>query len=412
MTYPELSLQELKDTLSLTIKKDDNNKVITFLCMLSAYTDDNQLNLSFNAPSSTGKSYIPLEVAKLFPKSDVMSLGHTSPTAFFHDTGDFDEEKKAYRVNLEHKILIFIDQPHNELLERLRPILSHDQKEIVTKITDKNQKFGMRTKTVMITGYPVVVFASAGMRIDEQEGTRFLLLSPDTDIQKLEMSIKEKLHKESNRLSYAHDIESNSKRNELISRIEAIKNEEITSINVPFEDLVLEKFMETRQTLKPRHQRDISRLISIIKSLALLNLWERDRVENTLNANDTDISNAFEILDEILESQEYGLPPYVYKFYQDCILPISTVEGITYHKITTEHLEKYGRPLTKVKLRAEFLPLLESAGFIYQEYSKTDGRERLVFCRNDREYSDDNGGVNSKDVEEAISIFGADGTFD
>ena len=69
--FKNISTSELIEILSLTIKKDDENKVATFLVMLSAYAGDSQFNISFNAPSSTGKSFIAMEIAKLFPKEDV-----------------------------------------------------------------------------------------------------------------------------------------------------------------------------------------------------------------------------------------------------------------------------------------------------------------------------------------------------
>ncbi|MCX7661474.1 MAG: hypothetical protein N2Z79_02175, partial [Candidatus Omnitrophica bacterium] len=177
--FPYLSKEKLLEVLGLTIKQDDTNKLITFLCCLSAYTENNQFNLSFNAPSSTGKSYIPIEVSSLFPKEDVIKVGYCSPTAFFHDKGQFIKELEGYYVDLERKILIFLDQPHTLLLEHLRPLLSHDEKEIRIKITDKSQKYGLKTKNAVIKGYPSVIFCSAGLKIDEQEATRFLLLSPE-----------------------------------------------------------------------------------------------------------------------------------------------------------------------------------------------------------------------------------------
>lgn len=80
--FKPISSQELIKILGLTIKKDEENKLITFLCELSAYTGSSQFNISFNAPSSTGKSYIPTEIAQLFPKEDVIEIGYCSPTAF------------------------------------------------------------------------------------------------------------------------------------------------------------------------------------------------------------------------------------------------------------------------------------------------------------------------------------------
>ncbi len=119
-----------------------------------------------------------------------VTLGYCSPTSFFHDAAGYDKEKNIYIIDLSRKILIFLDQPHNQLLERLRPILSHDKKEIRLKITDKSQKSGLRTKNLIIKGYPSVIFCSAGLNIDEQEGTRFILLSPETSQEKIRDAIQ------------------------------------------------------------------------------------------------------------------------------------------------------------------------------------------------------------------------------
>ena len=210
--FKPLSSQELIKTLGLTIKKDEENKLITFLCELSAYTENSQFNISFNAPSSTGKSYIPTEIARLFPEEDVIEIGYCSPTAFFHDIGEYKKEKKGYLVDLSRKILIFLDQPHTQLLERLRPLLSHDKKEIKLKITDKTQKFGLKTKNVLLRGYPSVIFCTAGLKIDEQEATRFLLLSPETNQEKIREAIHEKIKKETDANAYQEWLDSNPER--------------------------------------------------------------------------------------------------------------------------------------------------------------------------------------------------------
>ena len=196
--FKPLTSSDLIKTLGITIKRDEINKLITFLSLLTSYTKDSQINISFNAPSSTGKSYIPLEISRLFPKEDVIEVGYCSPTAFFHDYGVFDKEKGGYIVNLSRKILIFLDQPHTLLLQHLRPLLSHDRKEIRLKITDKSQKSGLKTKNIYLIGYPTVIFCTAGLNLDEQEATRFLLLSPEINQEKIREAIYEKIRRESN----------------------------------------------------------------------------------------------------------------------------------------------------------------------------------------------------------------------
>lgn len=391
--FTPLTTDKLIRILGLTIKRDEVNKLLTFLVQLSAYTEDAQINISFNAPSSTGKSFIPTEIAGLFPKDDVIEVGYCSPTAFFHDVGQFDKEKQGYIVDLSRKILIFLDQPHTLLLQHLRPFLSHDKKEIRLKITDKSQKAGLRTKNVYLIGYPAVVFCTAGLNIDEQEATRFLLLSPETTHEKLREAIVEKIKKEADRTAYVKITESDPERILLKQRILAIREEHITAINLCNPALIEKLFFERAKKVKPRHQRDIGRLISLAKVFALLNVWHRDRIDRgTIIANEDDIKEAFKAWDVISESQELNLPPYVYDLYHDVIIDGFSKKnseadggvkiGLTRQEIFQRHYEVYGRLLPEWQLK-QILSMLETAGLITQEQNPLDKRQTLVYPTTD-----------------------------
>jgi len=392
--FKPLSSQELIKTLGLTIKKDEENKLITFLCQLSAYTENSQFNISFNAPSSTGKSYIPTEIARLFPEEDVIEIGYCSPTAFFHDIGEYQKEKKGYLVDLSRKVLIFLDQPHTQLLERLRPLLSHDKKEISLKITDKTQKFGLKTKNVLLRGYPSVIFCTAGLKIDEQEATRFLLLSPETNQEKIREAIHEKIKKETDADAHQKWLDDNPERKLLKERIRAIKQENIKEIKIGSPEKIEERFFKKNKMLKPRHSRDIGRLISLIKSFALLNLWFRKNDGSVIIASDDDIEEAFKIWDAISESQELNLPPYIYHLYQEVILSawndknknrtkgfeeIAGELGLTRQDIIQKHYQVYGRFIADWQLRQQIFPMLETAGLIMQEQDPNDRRKILIY---------------------------------
>lgn len=387
--FEPMSIKELEEILGLTIKRDEIPKLITFLSMLSAYTEDSQMNVSNNAPSSTGKSFIPLEISYLFPKEDTIKLGNCSPTAFYHEQGIFDKERNVIIVNLERKIIIFLDQPSNALLTRLRALLSHDEREIQAKITDKNQKGGNRTKTVVIRGFPVVIFCTAGLNIDEQEATRFFLLSPEVSKEKIEDAIKEKIRKESSREEYQRWLDDNPKRKLLKERILAIRDEHIIDIRIDPFPLLEQMFFERIKVLKPRHQRDIARVASTVKVLALLNSWFRKRDGSTITANEDDIKNAFVIWDAISESQELGIPPYVYNLYKDVILTAyrernsendsGVGRGLTRPDIIKKHFEMYHRHLPDWQLRHQILPPLDSAGLIVQEPDQSDRRRMLIY---------------------------------
>ncbi|NQT29592.1 MAG: toprim domain-containing protein [Candidatus Saganbacteria bacterium] len=389
--FEPLSAQELIAILGLTIKRDEENKLITFLCELSAYTEDSQLNISFNAPSSTGKSYIPTEIAQLFPQEDVVEVGYCSPTAFFHDFGVFEKEKGGYTVDLSRKILIFLDQPHTLLLQHLRPLLSHDKKEIRIKITDKSQKSGLRTKNIFLKGFPSVIFCTAGLTIDEQESTRFLLLSPETSREKIREAIYQKIKKETDSETYKRLLEDNPERKSIKERIRAIKQAKIKNIIIGSSEKIEETFFTENKILKPRHQRDIGRIISLIKAFALLNLWFRERNDSTIIANEDDIKDAFRAWHIISESQEFNLPPYIYQLYQDVIVSawkeinqdknrsIDEWNGLSRRTITQKHLQVYGRNIADWLLRQQIIPMLENAGLITQESDPNDKRKMLIY---------------------------------
>jgi len=417
--FRELNRSDLSAILGITIKKDDYNKVVTFLCQLTAYSEDSQFNISYNAPSTTGKSYIPTEISKLFPEEDVLALGYCSPTAFFHEQSEYDELTNTYTIDFSHKILIFQDQPHNDLLGKLRPLLSHDGKEMLIKITDKDQKFGHRTKNVILKGYPSVIFCSAGFKINEQEATRCILLSPEISQEKIEQSIRVAIEKESDPLNYDMDIESDGQRQLLRERILAIKRAGIKEIRIDsaLRGIIRERFCGDRETLKPRHQRDIKRVISLIKAFALLNLWWRKRTGSCIWASMDDVKSAFDIWDTISKSQEFNIPPFILDLFNDILKPLweekksnpgggylkaTDAEGITRAEVCKKHLEVCGRLLPATFLRQELLPALEAAGLIRQEADPENRRRMLIFLTdptedNDDEYSELKGGVNNNE---------------
>jgi hypothetical protein len=380
MDFPFLSIQELTEILGLTIKSDEQNKLCTFLCQLSAYADDSQFNVSFVSPSSTGKSYIPNEISKLFPKEDVITTGYCSPTAFFHDYCNYTEETNEFTVDLERKILIFLDQPHTLLLQHLRPVLSHDQKEVKVKITDRAKR-QLRTKNITVKGFPSVIFCTTMLKFDEQEATRFLILSPETSQEKIRESIIEKTKKESDAQNYNNWLEGDPKRKQLKERIEAIKENQIKEIRIPksLADKINDVFLSKYKLLKPRHARDIGRLISLAKSIALLNLWQRKAGEGAVEVKEEDFASAFEIWEAIAESQELNLPPYVLEIYKKIVLSLLKNNGyITRQDVCREYFKIFGRPMSIDQLKKDILPMLERAGLIIQEEDREDKRRMLI----------------------------------
>jgi|GEM_PF-288112 len=381
--FPEIPLQEVVDTLALTIKQDDDNKLITFLAMLSAYTDSSQLNISFNAPSSTGKSFTAIQVASLFPEADKIELSGASPTSFYHGEGVYVKELDAKIVMLERKILLFYEQPNPDLQAKLRAVLSHDQRELHYRITNKDKKGANRAEEVIIRGYPATVFCSAGLRLDEQETTRAILLSPEISDEKIQAGVIRSMERGANTAQYEAKLEANPQRRVLKDRILAISREHVDDIIVSNHEEIFKRFNEKFKKAKPRHMRDADHLMSLIKAAALLNVWHRQQPDGTIIASQSDIDQVFELWGRLIESQDMNVPPAVMAFYKVYILPafankfatdydaMADMEkrrvGLSNEELSAYYFRKEGAPLNAEQLRKQILPQLQAAGIIVRE---------------------------------------------
>ncbi len=390
----EMTLEEVADVLSLNIVYDWNNKLITFLCMLSAYTDSSQLNVSFSAPSSSGKTYMTTEIAKLFPAEDKIERSGASPTSFFYSEGKIDKERGAKIVSLERKILIFYEQPNPELQKRLRPVLSHDARELHFSNTNKI-KGTNRAEQTIIRGFPATVFCSAGLQLDEQEATRAILLSPEVTESKLKQGVHLQFKRGANEVEFDAWLESQPKRIALKERIIAIRDEKVGDIIIEDPEKVEERFYQNFTKLQPRHMRDSGHLLKLIKAIALLNVWQRRQPNGTIVANEYDIDQAFGLWNSVIESQNLNVPPVVLDFYKFYILPAYLEKradpayaenmdagfiGLSNQELGAFYLREEQKTLNDEHLRKQILPQLVASGMIaIEKPTWDDGRSKHIY---------------------------------
>lgn len=391
--FKEMTVEDVAEVLSLTIKHDNTNKVITLLAMLLAYTESDQLNVVFNAASSTGKSYICKEVSKLFPPNDIKSYGRTSPTAFYHNESLMrkDEETGTSYIDLERKILIFTEQPDPKLMENLRAFLSHDDKKTQFSITNKGKGGANVAKDAYLLGFASVLFCSANMRMDEQEQTRCLILSPESDEKKVRSGILASVIKNSNKAKHEARLSGNEDRRLLMDRILYIKSLEIDDIFIRDDDTeyLLDCFYATQKFVTPRAQRDIAHLTSLVKGVALLNAPFR-MVDGKVWVERRDIDEAMKLWRELSESMAYGVPPQVLNIYKQYILPawvelnkdLGPDRGL-WGPMSLDDFKKFyfGKTGTMPNLdmyRKVYIPMLETAGLITYERSESDKRKMVI----------------------------------
>jgi hypothetical protein len=389
--FKPLSFADIGETLETTIKQDKVTKLVTFAAMILTYTEQEQLNLLFAAESASGKSYTALELAAYFPPEDVVKLGGASPTAFFHEVSsgklaEWDEENKTTRVKLANKILIFLDQPHDQLLQKMRAFLSHDEKEITYKIADRSQKAGLRTRTIIIEGFPTWIFCTAAFNLDQQERTRNLQLSPETGPDKVKQAQALLLERKTNRDAFRDKLQQDPKRRELRDRIAILKEAKIRDVIIPepLRDAIGKLWDDNHHEKIPRHVRDLDRFLSLVKARALLNFAIRPQEsDNRIVAIEDDMNEIVELYKEIAESNELGIAPQVYEIFKEVFAKFPN--GADKRTILREYYAVFHRPLSTKRLEKEILTSLEASGLIEEEPDPEDKR-RVLFIPHLRGY--------------------------
>lgn len=340
--------------LNRTVKRDVVTKSMVFLTGVSAYMPEPN-NLFLRGESSIGKSYNVVQALKYFPRDDVWLLGGLSPTALIHQHGVLvdkngeavlpgdkpdkeasKEEKEAWRqklkdsrylVKLKGKILVFLETPHFETFNMLRPILSHDSFEISYRFTDKSRKGQLRTQHVVIQGWPATIFCSTREKYIQDLATRGFTVTPETTREK---------YQDANVLTgskaaFPWKFERDSDFMELEGYIRFLKNNlENLKVIVPYGEEFAHKFPNRF----PRSMRDFKHILNLIEVSGLFHFAQRPVLvrkvkvevgenkeveEHFVMAVRQDYDFVMALWSEIRETTETSAPGHVIKFFHKVV---------------------------------------------------------------------------------------------
>jgi hypothetical protein len=276
------------------------------------------------------------------------------------------------------------------------------------KVTDKGQKGGNKTKNVELIGYASVVFCTAFLKSDEQEKTRFIILSPEITDAKIVAGIQRVIDKEKGGGRDFNTLEQNPARKQLKLRIEAIRNAEVQDICIGDEDCeyLRQQFQETVGAPQARHQRDVQRLICIAKAVALLNVWFRDLTEKSIIITRSDIDDAVQLYKKIVITQSLGISPYLHNLFLEIVVPCyqqkltelyGEENGIRYQDILNWHFKIKKSKLDYNYLRQQIMPEFEACGLVERNVNGNKTSFNLPnYTSHDEEMtSEEVGGVNA-----------------
>ena len=361
-------IELIEDYLNSKIRNDPLIVKRLLRIYLSTYTDE-PINAGLLAPSAEGKTYATVEAAEIFPKEDVIAIGRMSPTALINTHGilidqegnpiqpkldqlrldlfnaETDNEKKLIyeikehmkeilntartQVDLTHKILLFLDNPKPETYEVLKPIMSHDKKEIIYKTTKSDGSLSV--KETVIKGWPVFVFCSAKNEAKNEVwaeiATREVILSPNTDVSKYHAANK----LTSQKMGIPSILESNNNEKEIIKfYVEQLKS---VLLNICKDgNPVINPFNQHMADLFPHNEgvtmRHFKRLLSFVNIETLVNAHSNMRIEyqinNTKKEKKTFVIASLKMIHDAIKTlgNISTVAPEKIKFYHEIFVPL------------------------------------------------------------------------------------------
>lgn len=407
-----------------TVVKNDRNLVRKLLRVCFSTYTKNPINLGIMAESSDGKSYAATQVTSIFPPEDVIFIGSMSPTALIHQYGERQTksgallvpalkqldsqiantpERKAELVkkrkeierdskeivDLSNKILVFTDTPDIYLWKTLKPILSHDKREMEYRTTRGDGS--LTVKETIISGWPAVIFCSAKNekheKLWDEIETRFDITSTNSSTAK---------YTEANQFTALKMGIPDFAQNMVVSKedlkfakyyVETIK-ENLHYLHIlndnpiwnPFAKII-GKIFPSSEGIEMRHCTrflsycNIETLINAERNYMIIFRTNIGMPQNCIITSMNDICSTIEIVDRVSV-----VPPQKLNFVNDIIKPCAkeSVTGEVSSDILAGKFKAvYGKPTTPKKILENYLEPLRDYGILEYRINQDNKRQKL-----------------------------------
>ncbi|MGD1836849.1 MAG: hypothetical protein ACPKPY_02170 [Nitrososphaeraceae archaeon] len=424
----------------------------------SSYIEDDPLNLGVLAPTSEGKTYPIVESLKYFPDEDVLYIGQMSTKVLVRQRGTLidkidgtpiedklNELKKKAReltnkksmerdrfikteineeiqkidediislyensktlIDLTGKILVFLEPPHHELWNLLKPILSHDKKEIEFPYVNTTEKGGIQTKDVVVRGWPSCIFCSAKdeskWEIWSEIKSRLLVTSPNMIPQKYQESnqliakTKGLPNIIQEQIIISEDQVNTTKQCVLLlkQKINELKekngNNNKISLWIPYHDL-LQKILPANKGTDVRFAKKLFSLLNVVPIVK-----NNQRMMMNIEGETSIIADISDLKEVLSITQNFdGIPKFKIEFYNEIFLlcyqaktePDSNIDNSKTEEIiavTTKQLceffkEKKGKPISTDNLKRTYLNQFINEGLIDYTESKIHSRQYIYY---------------------------------
>ena len=244
--------------------------------------------------------------------------------------------KDAIRlINLQGKILVFLEPPSPRLWDLVKPILSHDDVEITYDYVETNDRGPNETQRVIVRGWPAVIFCSAkdesGLKIWPEIQSRFLITSPNINQDKVHDGNLLIAQRKGLPNAMQQQIIVSDKERELAKKaVSYLKRwihnlfesngmdyEHRNAVWIPYYEILANALKSDRGT----DNRINDRIYSLLNMIPLTKVHHRPNLvygkERLVIAELGDLSEALHITQNVS-----GIPTHKLKFYKEIFLPL------------------------------------------------------------------------------------------
>jgi hypothetical protein len=467
------------DVIGKEVKKDDKLARQVLYTIFSSGTK-NPMNLAINAPSGEGKSYVANKIGALFGDDTVISLSGMTEKALFHKRGmigvkvdgqyvslkllldplqkemtKIEEEKEETKtadeknelnqeynellerveelenkavkiIDLQNKVLLFMDTPPENLFSALMPLMSHDKEETTYEFTDTDR--GIKTRTNVLRGFPSFIFTQAkdfsGYERAEEIMRRFLISNPNMDIGKYNEAA-DLIAKKYSVPDYVYQetivSEEETEKAGLIANKILTDIQKLNEYTKPSKNNVIIPFYETvRKSLnivKGLDMTSTARIFGCLSLLPIIKSYRRPKLvieyptieRNGVPMKEPDLVIPIATFDDLQETlylmeNSTGVRPFIMEWFEKVFMaafksktgPDSKTRGketveesmiaLTSESLREKHKEVYGKTLRSKQILETYLYPLMNSNSIDCIQSQIDGRAKIYFPINTEKY--------------------------
>jgi len=335
---------------------DDANLLLTFLVFLSCKTE-HPLNLELIGSSASGKTYLTLTARNGFPKSMCMVLAGASKEALKYDYDEVSDDGE-FIVNVANRCIVILEKDESyAFMRRMKPLMSGDDKELVWKTPIKNEMTGeIETRDFIIRGQPSFITLTTRNPSEAEQITRQLLMTPDTTPDKVEAVVSNTLMAKAR----PEDLFIHPDLYLLQAAMLKAKKYRVRNIFAP----MMADFFPAKSA---QHQRDITKVLSIIDTITLLHQEQRPThqiEENTFILSSIEDNVLGLILcDLVLRASLSGVPEDSWLVFNEMKKMVESSRALTEDGIL-QWLHIHAFTCSKNALKEKHLPTLEDSGLI------------------------------------------------